>query len=216
VLVNHWLLPFALILLWLPRQWLRNGGSVMPTPRLRRRASPQDHDPRDLSLRWQEEFFKFRNWVDVLRAAVGSWAVANACFSTTDDAAKSVYGAILALKVLALLIAVLIQTTRRERREITLVAPVFFMMGLSFGLIGTTAAFFACVMVWTLNRALPGAGVFLCVFAGLQVCFGFGLASAPLPMILLAGALSCVPVLLSAVTRRRLERISRGSGGSGR
>jgi hypothetical protein len=216
VLVNYWLLPFALILLWFPRQWLRNGGSVIPTPRLRRRPSSQDHDPRDLSLRWQEEFFKFRNWVDVARAAVGSWAVVNVCFDTTADAAKSVDVMILALKALALVIAVLIQTTRRDRREITLVAPVFFVMGLSFGLIGATAAFFACVMVWTLNRALPSAGIFLCVFAGLQVCFGFGLASAPLPMILLAGGLSWIPVLLSAVMRRRLERISRGSGGSGR
>ena len=216
MLVNYWLLPFALILLWFPRQWFRNGGSVIPTPRLRRRPAMQDHDPRDLSLRWREEFFKFRNWMDVARGAVGSWAVVSMCFDTTPDAAKSTDVLILVLKALVLVIAVIIQTTRRERREITLVAPVFFVMGLSFGLVGTLAALFACLMVWTLNRALPSAGIFLCVFAGLQVCFGYVLASAPLPMLLLAAALGWIPVLLSAVTRRRLERIARGSSSSGR
>ncbi len=215
MLVNYWLLPFALILLWFPRQWFRNGASVIPTPRMRWRPKVQNHDPRDLSLRWREEFFKFRNWLDAARGAIGSWAVLGVCFDTTEDAAKSLGVVILVLKALVLVIAILLQTTRRERGEITLVAPVFFVMGLSFGLVGPLAAFFACVMVWTLNRALPTAGIFLCVFAAFQVCFGYGLASAPLPMILLAAVLGWIPALLSAITHRRLERIGRWSN-SGR
>jgi hypothetical protein len=214
VLVNYWLLPFALILLWLPRQWLRNGGSVIPTPRLRRRGV-KDHDPGDLSLRWREEFFKFRNWIDTGRAAIGSWAVLYACFDMKDDAAESVAVVILIVKTLLLLTAVIIQTLRRDRGNFMLVAPVFFVMGLSFGLIGILGALFAIIMTWTLNRALPSAGVFLCVFAGLQACFGYLLANVSVVLIMQAILLSGAPVLLSALMHRRLERVSRTSG-SGR
>lgn len=213
MIVHYWLLPFALILLWFPRQWLRNGAAVIPTPKFRRRVV-KDHDPRDLSLRWREEFFKFRNWVDVFRAMIGSWAIMAGCFDLADDAPKYIGPVILLIQAAVLLAGVVIQTMRYERGEFTLVAPVFFVMGLGFGIVGWLAALFACVMAWTLNRALPSAGYFLCVLGGLQACFGYVLQSASPVMAVLMTGLSIIPVVLSAVTHRRLERIGRWSSGT--
>jgi hypothetical protein len=210
VLVNYWLLAFALILLWLPRPWLRAGASVIPTPRLRRRAV-KDHDSDDLSLRWRDEFFKFRNWIDLLRGAVGGWGVVYMCMETPDNATLRIQAWGLVLKVLVLLVAVLVQTVRRERSEFKLVAPVFFVMGLGIGLVGFLAALFAIVMAWTLNRALSSAGMFLCVFAGLLVCFAYVVNADSLAYGLIGAGLAWVPVLLSALTRRRLDRVSRAS-----
>lgn len=212
MIVHYWLLPLALILLWFPRQWLRNGAAVIPTPKFRRRVV-KDHDPRDLSLRWREEFFKFRNWVDVFRGMIGSWAVMQGCFDMADDAPKSIGPVILLVQAVVLLIAVLIQTMRYERREGALVAPVFFVMGMGFGLVGWLAALFACIMAWTLHRALPSAGFFLCVLAGLQACFGILLSTASPVVAVLAVGLSITPVMLAMATHRRLERVSRWSSG---
>lgn len=208
MIINFWLLPIALVLLWLPRQWLRFGGKVFSVPRRHHRTEPGvEHDQGDVSLKYREEFTKSRNWVDFLRAIVGSVAVTYCCFENAD-AVKAADGWIFVLQCVVFVVAVLLQTLRFEGR-FSLVAPVFFILGLSFGLIGWKGGLFAGITIWTLNLVLPSAGVFLFVFAGVEICFGLLLSKVPLRFALLAAALAILPVLLSAVTRHRLVRFSK-------
>lgn len=206
VIINYWLLPIALVLLWLPRQWLRFGGRVFAEPR-RRRVDHDEHDQRDVSLKYREEFTKSRNWIDFLRAIAGSLAISYCCFEN-GAVDKAVDARIFVLQCVVLIAAVLIQTIRHEGR-FSLVAPVFFILGLSFGLIGWKGGLFASITIWTLNLVLPSAGVFLFVFAGIEICFGLLLSKVPLRFALLAAALAILPVLLSAVTKHRLVRFSK-------
>lgn len=206
VIINYWPLSIVLVLLWLPRQWLRFGGKVIPHPR-RGRPDRDDRDLRDVSLKYRDEFAKSRNWVDFLRAIAGSVAVTYGCFENADIA-KAVDVRIFVLQCVVLIMAVLIQTIRREGR-FSLVAPVFFVLGLGFGLIGWKAGLFAVITIWTLNMVLPSAGVFLVVFAGVEICFGLLLSKVPLRLALLAASLALLPVLLSAVTKHRLVRFSK-------
>lgn len=208
MLVNYWLLSVAVLLLWFPRQWLRAGRTVVVFPNLRKKLQTT-HDPRDLSLRWREEFFKARNWVDLLRAVVGGIAVVHVCVGLSCTAAREVGLQILVIKALVLLIAVILQTVRIEYRRMTLVAPVFFIFGLSFPLIGWMPALFAIIMVWVMNRALPTVSMFLFAFAALQVGFGYMLKHSSLMLVLLSAGLAWMPVLWSAATHRRLERMAK-------
>ncbi|MET0263414.1 MAG: hypothetical protein ABW223_10985 [Rariglobus sp.] len=207
MIVNYWILPIALLLLWLPRQWLRFGGKVIKVAQPRRRDRG-DGLTRDESVKAREEFSKPRNWVDLLRAAAGSVAVGYACFEPGPDAARSVGTQIFVVEALILIIAVLIQTVRIEGK-LSLTAPIFFLLGLSFGVIGWKAALFACVAIWIVNLVLPGSGIFLFVFAGLEICFGILLSRLPVRDAVLAALLTILPVIFSAALKRRLVRLSR-------
>lgn len=212
MIINFWLLPVVLVLLWLPRQWLRFGGTVISLPHHRRRHHHHSEhgvepDQGDVSLKAREEFLKSRNWVDFFRAIAGSTAVTACCFENTD-AAQADDAGMFVLQCVVFVLAVVIQTLRFEGR-FSLVAPVFFILGLAFGLIGWKGGLFAGITLWTLNLVLPGPGVFLVVFAGIEICFGLLLTRVPLRFALLAAALALLPVLISAVTRHRLVRFSR-------
>jgi hypothetical protein len=87
-----------------------------------------------------------------------------------------------------------------------LVPPVFFILGLSFGLLGWKAAVFAFIAIWIINCVLPSAGFFLAVFAGLEIVFGLLLSRTSLAWIILASSLAMLPVVLSAMVNRRLGR----------
>lgn len=211
MIIHLWLLPIALVLLWLPRQWFRFGARVFSLPHHRRHHHHSEHgvmhDPADVSLKVREEFLKPRNWIDLFRAIAGSLAVTWCCFENAD-AAKAVDTGVFVLQGVVFVLAVLIQTLRFEGR-FSLVAPVFFILGLSFGLIGWKGGLFASITIWTLNLVLPSPGVFLVVFAGIEICFGLLLSRVPLRFALFAAALAILPVVLSAATKRRLVRFSK-------
>lgn len=209
MIIHYWFLSVALLLLWFPRQWLRFGRRVISRPH-GRHSDRVERDATDKSLHVRDEFAKPRNWVDFLRALAGAVAVSYLCFEREPGAAKTVASQIFAIKCVVFVIAVLVQTIRLEGR-FTLVAPVFFLLGLSFGLVGWKAAIFACIGVWTLNRVLPGVGFFLFVFAGLQVCFGLLLSRVPHLLLILAAGLTVLPVLLSAASKRRLVQLNKKS-----
>lgn len=210
MLVNYWLLSIATLLLWFPRQWLRTGKSVAGLPAPRRRAR-EEHDPGDLSLRWREEFTKPRNWIDLLRAMIGGFAVVHICLDTTADAPRVMNHYLLAIKAVVLVVALMIQTMRLEAGRFSLVAPVFFIFGLTFVLAGWVAALFAIIMTWVINRVLASVGAFLCVFFALVLVFGLALSRSSMPLVLLASALAGLPVLLSTVMNRGLERVVKRS-----
>lgn len=173
-----------------------------------RKKIQKPHDPRDLSLRWREEFFRLRNWIDFFRAGAGGYAIVHACVEVTGKMPPYFGLKLLAAKAVVLMVAVIVQTLRIESGRHTLVAPVFFLFGLSFVLIGWMPALFAIIMVWVINRTLPTVGIFLFVFAGLQAAFTLALGR-NLPMAVLAAVLTWLPVLWSAATRRRLERMAK-------
>lgn len=208
VIVNIWLLPIAVLLLWFPRQWLRFGKKLHFARPHRRRSEKEVRDAEDVSLKLKDEFRKARNWVDWMRAGVGSVGLCFVCFQVAPGAPKGAALTNFLIEAAILMIAVLIQTVRVQPR-LTLVAPVFFVLGLSFGLIGWPAALLACVAIWALNLVLPSAGYFLFFFACLEVGFGFLLGWAARPDMMLAAALTLAPVLLSAVTNRRLVQLSK-------
>jgi hypothetical protein len=213
VIVNFWLLSIAVLLLWLPRQWLRFGGEFIPLPKSSRRRKRDNSNPRnpgDVSLRFKEEFKKPRNWIDLMRAAAGAVAIEHGCFEKAVGAPKETATQIFVCATAIYVVAVLIQTIRMEGR-LTLAAPVFFVLGLSFGIIGGMAALFACIMVWVINLVLPGSSMFLVAFAGLQVCFALLLARLPVRDAALAGGLAVLPVVFSLVTKRRLVQLSKKS-----
>ncbi|MBW8782834.1 MAG: hypothetical protein JF599_13235 [Verrucomicrobia bacterium] len=208
MIVNIWLLPLAVLLLWFPRQWLRFGKKLNLARPHRRRSEKEVRDAEDISLRLRDEFRKVRNWVDLVRAAVGSIGLCVVCFNIAPDAPKNTPVTIFLIQTAVLVVAVLIQTVRVQPR-LTLVAPVFFVLGLSFGLVGWPAALLACVAIWALNLVLPSAGYFLFFFAGLEVSFGLLLGWEGRPSIISAAVLALIPILLSAVTNRRLVQLNR-------
>ncbi|HSH93538.1 MAG TPA: hypothetical protein VK968_05295 [Roseimicrobium sp.] len=208
MIIHIWLLLIAVLLLWIPRQWLRYGGKVVTLPE-RSKADKDIRDANDVSLQLRDEILKPRNWVDFLRAAAGGIAVYGVCFEVGQGAAKGTGNIVFIVQFAVLLIAVLLQTIRIEQR-MTLVAPVFFVLGLSFGLIGWKAALFACVTIWVLNLLLPSAGMFLFVFAFVEAVFfrlvgnGFSMKTVILTVIL-----TTFPLLFSALTNRRLVRLNK-------
>ncbi len=211
MIVNYWILPFALLLLTFPRQWLRLGGKVIGRNAPRQSSLPAvERDARDLSLKLKAEFVKVRNWVDLARAAAGSLAINYGCFSVAPGEAKIVASQILGLKAVLLVLAVVVQTIRIEQR-LQLSAPVFFILGLSFGLIGWPAALFACVAVWTFNQVIPTAAVFLAVFAGIELCFGLLLARGQYLYIILSAVLAFLPLIISGLSRRSLVRLNKSN-----
>jgi len=203
-------LVFALFLLWLPRQWLQVGGHVAPS---RHRTGPtvRDSNPRyqrqagDRSVWLREELVKGRNYVDLLRGSIGSWAVMHFCFTLPPGEAvpSSSRLTLLALPAGIFVVAILIQMIRWSGR-ISLFAPIFFLLGLTVGVCSWQVALFAAVLVWALNCALPNPEAFLFVqaiaLAGFS-CLFFGTITAPT---LLGAALVFGPVVVSLLTKERL------------
>ena len=167
-------------------------------------------DTQDASISLKSEINKARNWLDLARAAAGAVALNYACFSVELGAAKSLAPTIFALKGILLGVAVLVQVIRLGSRG-RLVAPIFFVLGLSFGLIGWKPALFAFVTVWIFNRILPSAGVFLIAAASFQVVFGMLLARGLFLYQLLSAGLAILPLILSGMLKHPLVQINKPS-----
>ena len=201
---------FALVLLWLPRQWLRAGGHVIPSRRRFRSAirdsSPhRQRQPDDRSIWLREELVKGRNYFDLLRGSIGSWAVMNFCFSLPPvaDAPSPDRWTLLALQAGIFVVAVLIQMIRWYAK-ISLFAPIFFLMGLTVGVCGWQVALFATVLVWALNGALPNPEAFLFVQAIALAGFSALFLGTITAMTLLGAALVFLPVVVSLLTKEQL------------
>ncbi len=203
MIVNYWLLFIAVVLLCFPRQWLRKGARTSSSSRSRKKKRAVIGD-NDVIAQAKEELLKVRNWVDFFRSGAAGLAVVHLCFDQSPEVADDVGLQIFLIQIGIFLVGVLVQTVRLSQGGLSFVAPVFFMLGLSFGLIGWKAALFVCVAGFFLNRVLPGPGVFLFVFAVLELGFGMMLPGSPLGLVLLAVGLSMTPALLSGVTKRQL------------
>lgn len=194
------------MLLWFPRQWLSVAEIEPSRPRSSKRSKTKALNP---LWKPKPEYSKPRNWVDFFRALAGGLAVGYLCFEVIPDAAESTAGKVFALQVAIGVIAVSIQSMRFGAKKFTLVAPIYFIVGLSFGLIGWEAAVFAGVAGLILNQILPGPGISLFVFGCLEAGFGVMFSRASLRMIILAVALAMVPILMSGMMKRPLVRLNK-------
>lgn len=216
MIVDFWLLPLALILLWLPRPWLRHGDKVVPKTGARPDGRARiAREPGDDSLRVKDEAKKPRNWLDFARAAVGAFMIQPVCFQPAADAAAGAGTWIFVVECAICVVAVLIQMIRVEGR-LMFVAPVFFIGGLGLGILGWLPGLFAFVAIWVINLVLPGPSFFLFLFSGLLGVFGFFLSSHSLRYTALVSGLSLLPVVISLMTKRRLVQLGKRTKSSRR
>ena len=216
--VNLPFLLLAITLLWFPRQWLRLG-SVF-----KRRRSAEAHragkepwnnrEPGDPRVSFATEFSKFRNYVDLLRAAAGSLALAGGmglapCLGVADGAPRNMTYVVMGVRALILLVGLLVQTVRYEKRRFTFYPAIFFIAGLSVGLCDPRSAAFAFALVWSINAAFGNAQAFLTAYAVLIGVFGHFFSRLGDLSVIYAGFLCFLPVLLSLLANRPLVIFSR-------
>lgn len=218
MLINWPLLLFAIVLLWVPRQVLRQGATFLRRHRRSDKGSlsPKEQRERgDPRVDFRTEFLKFRNYVDLFRGAAGSLAfvgitdVIEPCLKLAKDASPTVGWVLIGIRFAILLIGLLLQAVRYEHRKFTFYPPIFYLTGLSVGMVGYVAALFAFILIWTLNPAFGNAQAFLFIYAVLMVVFGNYFGRNSMLSIVSAGVLCFLPALLSMLANRPLVIFSR-------
>ncbi len=221
MLVDVPFLLFALLLLWFPRQWMRLGFSVRT--RRAKAGGPGDgrgkepwktREPGDPAVVFRAEFLKIRNYVDLLRGAAGSLAVMgglniNPCLTLPDGATEAAGHGLLAVKLGILLVGLSIQMMRFERRRFIVFAPIFFLGGISVGLVGLNGALFAFIMIWAVSPMVGGPMGFLSIYALIVMGFGMFFLGTGNKLAIVALVYCFLPVLLSLLSRRPLVVLTR-------
>src|SRR3954462_2516662 len=143
-MVINWLfLVLGLLMLWLPRSWMRRGKAVL---RRRKRASApttaattrESGDPR---LSFPHEFSNARNYFDLFRGIAGGLAIVGfdsipAALAPDEASSSAMRWIVLGCQLGILFIGLLAQILRNERGHLALFAPVFFLAGLAVALCG--------------------------------------------------------------------------------
>jgi len=207
----------ALLLLWIPRQWLRAGGALFKRSRKHgrvRRDREAEREPGDNAIYFRDEFMKIRNYVDFFRAGIGGLAIVglwSANIAPALDAPADATDWRIALirytGVLIMLVGVLIQSFRSEKRS-AMFPPIFYLSGLTFGTCGVTVAALAVVLTWVLNTTLSGPVAFLSLYALLVAVFGAFLND-DLQQVGISAGLVFLPVLISLLAKKRLVHFSK-------
>lgn len=211
------LLP-ALLLLWAPRSWLYFGERARRPHRRgmvgrfvnRLRRPPPNYDRSTRIVRFWAEILKKRNVLDLLRTAAGAWALVDYSFVfDSADAASlandSVTATITGLKAGVLLIAVAIQTVRPHDNRIVLVAPIYFVTGLSLGVLGFVPGALGWALIWALSPMLFGPERLLTTYAFLLGIFGPLFGGWDNVVAWMPAAAALLPVLMSIFGKRPLR-----------
>ncbi len=205
--INWPYLALAVLMLWFPRQWLRLGGRLFKRrhkhrDKLEQFAADEARDPEDKSVRLGKELTSKRNWLDLIRAAAGSFSLTLFSFELAVRS-NEVRLTVLGLQVLVCLSGLLVQCIRREEK-VSYFAPIFYLIGLSLGLPDKYyPALFALLLVLAINPVIPNPRVFLAVFALLMLPFGV-LFGAELIRLIATVVLVCLPSLISLLAGRPL------------
>lgn len=207
-----WLLLLAIVLLWLPRSWLRLGPKWASGRRRsgESRGSDPSQDPADGRIHFRREIGRLRNHLDLLRAAAGGLILAG---FPGFESALSRFGFApstreLVVRGAVLLVGLLIQTVRWERGRLTFYPPVFYVGGIMFGLVSPLAALFAFILAWAVSPLLSPPAAFLTVHAGLVLVFSQVFAGGGLLPALVGASLGFLPVLLSLLAGKPLQLLS--------
>lgn len=214
------LLLVALILLCIPRQWLRLGSAAKKRKQksaavARAETEPWNtREPGDPRVRMSAEFAKVRNYVDLLRAGAASLALSGGLgippvISVGEDAPRNAIWGVIAIRSVILLVGLLIQTVRYGKGQLRFAPPIFYIAGLSLGLCDISGAVAAFVFIWAIHVMFGGAQSFLTAYSVLIVAFGHIFARRGDLSVMLAGILCFLPVLLSLLAGRPLVIQSR-------
>lgn len=189
--------------------------------RRRRSAEPvtepwKVREPGDPRLSLREEFSKFRNYVDLLRGAAGSLALAGGMgippsIVAAAGASRAEVWQTIIIRAVIMLIGMLVQTVRVERGKVTFYPPIFYLAGVSVGLCDIRGGAFAFALVWACNPMFGSAHGFLTVYALFLVVFGHLFAGGGDLSAAFAGMIAFLPVLLSLLSSRPLTVFSRKS-----
>jgi hypothetical protein len=209
-------LLIAIALLWFPRTWMRHGATLWRARRRRDTRATGSLDGSSLSAR--REFTKPRNYYDFFRAAAGTLALVGgfdveAALRPDPKLLHPPTLQILGIQTVILLVAVLIQTVRYDRR-LSLSAPVFFVTGIVAMLCPPWATVCGCAIAWLLTPIMPQVSGFLIVQALVIAGLGFVLSGLT-PLFLFGIALCFLPILLSLLTRKPLTVFTRRGASSG-
>lgn len=207
----------GLVLLWTPRSVLRLG---KPRKTRTRRSSLKKSDGSmqnrlfgDHSVWVSEEFAHLRNWLDFGRALGGGLAVMSLLPMLLEQAIGVEWASpkmvTFGVQAVILAAAVVIQMIRVEER-LVLFAPIFFVLGLSFAIVGWKAAAIGFVAIWALNLVIPNPAVFMGAYGLMMVVLSVFLG-ADLKFAGLIAALSMGPPLIAALSGRRLAKIRKRS-----
>lgn len=214
----------GLLLLWFPRRWMRRGVAFLQ----RRKKSAEsvrtepwkNREPGDPRISFVAEFGKFRNYLDLLRAGTGGlmlWGGLGmpAAFALATGATRNETLRFMAVRAVLLLVGVLIQAIRYEKKHLSFYPPIFYLAGVSFALSDPRGAAFAFLLIWAINSALPNAQAFLSAYAAFVVVFGFFFSHRLDLSVIYAGVLCFLPVLLSLLANRQLMVFTRKAARTG-
>lgn len=203
----------GLLLLWLPRGWLRVGKpSVTKKQRLNRDEEVErQRQPSDHSLWIGDEFKRLRNWLDLFRGLAGGAAVLYS-LPILVDRLLGVPGGTETKLVLGLtgglfLASTIIQMVRIEER-LSLTPPIFFLTGISFALLGPKTGLIAFVGIWAINVALPNPSIFMSVYGTMIILFGIVLGAGKPETLMMAG-LFVFPPFIAILFKRRLAQFKK-------
>ena len=162
---------------------------------------------------------KTRNYVDFLRALTGGlvlignpdWGISS-CFGDFEDlltVREDLF--IFEIQIAIIAIGVVRQFVRIEGR-VTFYAPLFYFAGLAFAMCGFGAGFFAFLLVWTLNTALPIPPVgFLSVYVLVLWLMGMLFQGIGNFYVYAAAILYSLPIVVSLMARRSLALFTKKS-----
>lgn len=214
LLLPHLLL--GVVLLFFPRPWMQK--VVKIAKRQKKKAGVErlkdpwkNKEPGKPAVDFKTEFTKFRNYLDLVRAAVGSVAIWGGFGYSAAVAGGGIKG--LAVKAVIMLVGVVIQATRLSGGRISFFPPIFFVAGLLLGVCGWEVALFAFILTWAMHRMVRNASWFLILNAVIVYGFGAFFQDVFSLTVILAAGLVFLPVLLSLLANRPLLiYTSRGGG----
>jgi hypothetical protein len=204
VTVHYPFLAVALVLLFLPRTWLRFGPRVGGT--ISRRATDVAkalRDSEEPGLKVGIEAAKGRNWVDFGRAVAGGCALTFAAFGLPEPGERT-HWTVLAAQGVLLGCAVIVQMVRVDGK-VAFFAPIFFLQGLTFGVGGWLMGLLAMFGTWGLAPVIPGAGMLLFVHGLFVLVLGYLMRNMEATMLFILVGLVWLPVLTSLLAKKRLS-----------
>ncbi len=152
-------LALALVLLWLPL------GLLLGRRRRRELSHPERSNLVTLPLLLRSPWA----WVDLIRAGVGAWVLANRIFlPVVGPVPKTTIYLAVGLQLAALLFSVWLQVMATGSRRLRL-APLFYLLGLTVVLLPWQASLFGVALGLTLTGML---GQWRVVFWIMPVCLG--------------------------------------------
>lgn len=203
--VHYLYLAVSLLLLWVPRNWLRLGLRVTPKPERVYNAAKVERDPLDRTPKPLTEAGKSRNWVDLFRASIGTACISLVAINPSTEVVGVDHFA-LGVQMAILFVSICIQMVRFEGR-FSLFAPIFFIQGISFGTAGFLPALFSTLISWGLSPVLPSAGAILFVHGACVLCFGLLLQDATPAILFYVAGMTWFPVIFAVLIQKRLPGV---------